>query len=482
MEEFTNFWAVCITQLEKEMSEYQFNTWIPLLTTSKQTENWLLFAPTQFILNLVRENCLAKINTIKNEMNPDFPPIILKVGKGDIKVIDLNRKKNSKNNTNELTIGSVSPSDEFPSQKNIRSQDNLTPVGNLSDKRNINTGYEHTRLKPDLTFENLVVGKSNRIAANVGAAIADAIGKKDYNPFFVYGSTGLGKTHLAQAVANRIFFQGIHTRIRCIHAERFINDFIKHVRRSDIDGFKKSYKGLDLLILDDVQFIAGKERTMEEFFYLFNDILDKDKQIILTSDRLPSEIDKMDKRLISRFSCGLTVEIEPPELEMRVAILHKKAESANFRLPDDIAFFIAQSIKSNVRDLEGALNRVKAHSKFVNEPLTIDLVKSALKDILAIGSKQITVAQIQEVVANYYNIKVSDIKGNKRTKKIVRPRQVAMSLAKELTEHSLPFIGDEFGGKDHTTVIHSHKTIMNLRTKDYELEQEYKILINILNS
>ncbi|MCV2509305.1 MAG: chromosomal replication initiator protein DnaA, partial [Neisseriaceae bacterium] len=292
----------------------------------------------------------------------------------------------------------------------------------------------------------------------------------------------LGKTHLAQAIANRVFFQGIHTRIRYIHAEKFINDFIKYVRRSDIDGFKKSYKGLDLLILDDVQFIAGKEKTMEEFFYLFNNILDEDKQIILTSDRLPSEIEKLDKRLISRFSCGLTVEIEPPELEMRVAILHKKAESANFRLPDDIAFFIAQSIKSNVRDLEGALNRVKAHSKFTNEPLTIDLVKSALKDILAIGSKQITIAEIQKVVADYYNIKVSDIKGTKRTRKIVRPRQVAMSLAKELTEHSLPFIGDEFGGKDHTTVIHAHKTISNLRKEDLELDQEYNILINILNS
>ncbi|MFH4354029.1 MAG: chromosomal replication initiator protein DnaA [Neisseriaceae bacterium] len=484
MEDFTNFWLACVGRLKQDMDPYQFNRWVPLLTATQREESWYLYAPTQFILSLVREHCLPKINAVREEFSPTLPLIVLEVGKGELRLVELGQEERCVLALEDTLVQSskqgegVVQSVTKTSNKEECKEDRRPQI---SDQISGGFSYEKTRLKSGLTFVNLVVGKSNRIAYSVGLAVSEELGKKDYNPLFVYGSTGLGKTHLVQAIANRVFLEGQSSRIRYIHAEKFINDFVKYVRKSDIDGFKRAYQELDLLILDDVQFIAGKEKTMEEFFYLFNQFIDRDKQIILTSDRLPTEIKELDKRLISRFSWGLTVQIEPPELEMRVAILHKKADLAGFRLPEDIAFFIAQNIKSNVRDLEGALNRVKAHSKFTHEPLSIELVKTALKDILAAGREQLTIHEIQRVVADYYNVKLSDLKGTQRSRKIVRPRQIAMSIAKDLTEQSLPSIGAAFGGKDHTTVIYAHRTILKLRQKDRELEHEYNTLVNTLS-
>ena len=473
MEDFTNFWRTCVGHLAKEMDPYQFATWIPLLTTSEGKKSWHLYAPSNFILNLVKENCLSKINELKEHFKADLPTIILEVGLGEIALQKFINSSFNNKKKNRLAR-------EVETIKNQRLESVKGTEDSSQEKKRIPPGYEHTRLNPELNFDNLVIGTSNQVAHSIGIAITKQPGKKDYNPFFVYGATGLGKTHLVQAIANRLFSLNPNLRIRYIHADKFVNDYVRHVRRADIDGFKKIYQDLGLLILDDVQFIAGKEKSMEEFFYLFNHLLDQDKQIILTADCLPARIDKLDKRLISRFSGGLTTEIDPPELKLRVAILQKKASNTFFELPEEIAFFIAQHIKSNVRELEGALNRVRAHTNFTKQPLTIELAKSALKDILAQGYKPITIDEIQRVVAEYYSIKVSDLKGKQRKQSIVRPRQVAMSLAKELTEYKLPAIGQAFG-KDHSTVIYAHRAIAKLRLEDSELDREYNILVKTLS-
>lgn len=472
MEDFTNFWRTCVGHLAKEMDPYQFATWIPLLTTSKGQESWHLYAPSNFILNLVKENCLSKINELKEHFKVDVPTITLEVGLGEIALQEFINLPFSKKKNGSVQKVAVARKQSIESLKET--------ANSIREKKCSFPGYEHTRLNPELNFDNLVVGTSNQVAHSIGVAITRQPGKKDYNPFFVYGATGLGKTHLVQAIANRLFSLNPGLRIRYIHADKFVNDYVRHVRRADIDGFKKTYQDLGLLILDDIQFIAGKEKSMEEFFYLFNHLLDQGKQIILTADCLPVRIDKLDKRLISRFSGGLTTEIDPPELELRVAILQKKASNTFFALPEEIAFFIAQHIKSNVRELEGALNRVRAHANFTRQPLTIELAKSALKDILAQGYKPITIDDIQRVVAEYYSIKVADLKGKQRKQSIVRPRQMAMSLAKELTEYRLPAIGQAFG-KDHSTVIHAHRAIAKLRLENSELDQEYNILVKTLS-
>lgn len=472
MEDFTNFWRTCVGHLAKEMDPYQFATWIPLLTTSKGQESWHLYAPSNFILNLVKENCLSKINELKEHFKVDLPTITLEVGLGEIALQEFINLPFSKKKNGSVQKVAVVTKQSIESLKET--------ANSIREKKCSSPGYEHTRLNPELNFDNLVVGTSNQVAHSIGVAITRQPGKKDYNPFFVYGATGLGKTHLVQAIANRLFSLNPGLRMRYIHADKFVNDYVRHVRRADIDGFKKTYQDLDLLILDDIQFIAGKEKSMEEFFYLFNHLLDQGKQIILTADCLPARIDKLDKRLISRFSGGLTTEIDPPELELRVAILQKKASNTFFALPEEIAFFIAQHIKSNVRELEGALNRVRAHANFTRQPLTIELAKSALKDILAQGYKPITIDDIQRVVAEYYSIKVADLKGKQRKQSIVRPRQMAMSLAKELTEYRLPAIGQAFG-KDHSTVIHAYRAIAKLRLENSELDQEYNILVKTLS-
>ena len=324
-------------------------------------------------------------------------------------------------------------------------------------------------------------GKGNRIAAAAAQSIAENPGQS-YNPFFLYGSTGLGKTHLVQAIGNELLKNRPDAKVRYMHSDDYIRSFMSAVRTNSYDVFKQQYKQYDLLIIDDIQFIKGKDRTMEEFFYLYNHFHNEKKQLILTCDVLPAKIEDMDDRLKSRFSWGLTLELEPPELEMRVAILQKKAESSGISLTDEAAFFIANLIRSNVRELEGAFNRVSASSRFMNKPIDIDLARDALQDIIAVKHKIITADIIIDATAKYYRIKISDILGKKRTRNIARPRQVAMSLTKELTNLSLPSIGDAFGGRDHTTVMHGVKAVAKLREDDPELAQDYeKLLIMIQN-
>ena len=312
--------------------------------------------------------------------------------------------------------------------------------------------------------------------------IADNPGDSTYNPFFVYGGVGLGKTHLIQAIGNHVYQKNPQAKIRYIHAERYVADIMRAYQHKAFDEFKRYYHSLDLLLIDDIQFFAGKNRTMEEFFYAFNALLEGGKQVIMTCDSYPKQIEGMDERLISRFSWGLTVEIQPPELEMRVAILMKKAEADNLKLGNDVAFFIAQNVRSNVRELEGALKRVVAYSRFSNQPISLDLVKEALKDILAAGNRQISVDNIQKTVADYYKIKLSDMHSKKRSRDIARPRQVAMALAKELTSMSLPNIGDAFGGRDHTTVLHACKTIAEMRESDPDISRDYAALQQMLRN
>ncbi len=343
--------------------------------------------------------------------------------------------------------------------------------------------HSQTNLSPEYTFDTLVEGKGNHLAAAVAKSIAEKPGDSMYNPFFVYGSTGLGKTHLVQAIGNELLKLNTKARVRYMHSDEYLKTFMATVRNKTWDTFKQQYLHYNLLIIDDIQFIQGKDRTMEEFFFLFEHFHSRNQQIILTCDQLPSSLENMEKRLISRFSWGMTIKLEPPELEMRVDILERKAEAVGITLLEDAALFIAQNVKQNVRELEGALNRVLARCRFEKRTtIDIDLATDALQDIVASNYKPITIELIMKAVADYHHIRMSDLLGKKRTRTVARPRQMAMALAKELTNMSLPAIGDAFGGRDHTTVMHAVKTIAKLRVDEPELGQDYeKLLILIQN-
>jgi chromosomal replication initiator protein len=340
-----------------------------------------------------------------------------------------------------------------------------------------------TKLNASYTFDSLVKGNSNQLAYAIGLHVTQKPGNKNHNPLFIYGGVGLGKTHLMQAIGNSIYMNNPKAKIRYLHANDYIQDVVKASMRQGFDELKKYYNGLDLLLMDDIQFIAGdKTKTQEEFFYTFNTLLEKNKQIIMTCDTYPKNINNLNERLISRFASGLTVEIQPPELEMRVAILKCKAEQIKINLDDDVAFFIAQNIKSNVRELEGALNKVIYQAQFSGKGLSLHIAKEALMDLLAMESRNISIDEIQKTVCDFYKIRVSDLLSAKRTQAIARPRQIAMSLAKDLTQSSLPTIGNAFGGRDHTTVLHAQRTISKLRTTDERIDKEYGLLVQMLNN
>ncbi len=338
-----------------------------------------------------------------------------------------------------------------------------------------------SNVNPDYTFDNFVEGKSNQYARAAAIQVANNPGKS-YNPLFLYGGTGLGKTHLTQAVGNGILANKPDAKIVYMHSERFVQDMVKALQNNAIEEFKRFYRSVDALLIDDIQFFANKDRSQEEFFHTFNALLEGNQQIILTSDRYPKEIDGVEDRLKSRFGWGLTVVIEPPELETRVAILMRKALEFNIHLPNEVAFFMAKRLRSNVRELEGALNRVIANANFSGRPITIDFVRDALRDLLALQDKLVTIENIQKTVADYYKIKVADILSKRRSRSVARPRQVAMALAKELTNHSLPEIGNAFGGRDHTTVIHAVRKVDQLRNESHDIKEDYKNLIRTLSS
>ena len=447
-------WQQCLNKLESELSDQEINTWLRTLHGTQHDNILVLLAPNTFVYQHVKDHHLdtikEKIKIISNDENVQ---VILQIGAGDTLPYETNNI--SEDRTPELN-------------KKIEPASNPNPVINQKSFTN--------NLNPSMTFDNFVEGKSNQLAVASAKQVGDNPGQS-YNPLFIYGGVGLGKTHLMHAIGNKIRENNPQAKVVYLHSERFVNDMITALRTNSIDQFKVYYRTVDALLIDDIQFFAGKNRSVEEFFHTFNALLEGQKQIILTSDRYPRDVEGIDDRLRSRLNWGLTVEIEPPELETRVAILTSKVEQYHLTLPKDAAFFIAKRFRSNVRDLEGALQRVLASLRLHQRTdITLDFVHEALRDQLASQDKMVTVDNIKKTVAQHYNIKTSDLDSKRRTRSIARPRQVAMSLSKELTNHSLPEIGTYFGNRDHTTVIHACKKIKELRTEDTTLDESYRIL------
>lgn len=438
------FWQQCLEQLQDELSTKQFNTWIRPLQSEIKEDALILLAPNNFVLDYIQENFLAKITTILQD-----------IGCRDPKV--------------RLVVGSLK-----------RLPEKIKTLGKQEEKV-VRPTKIISYLNKTFTFENFVEGKANQLARAAALQVAENSGKA-YNPLFIYGGVGLGKTHLMHAIGNKMLEQNPKANVLYLHSERFVADMVKALQRNSIDEFKKFYRSLDALLIDDIQFFAGKERSQEEFFHTFNALLEADQQVILTCDRYPKEISGLEERLKSRFGWGLTIAIEPPELEMRVAILKSKAELSQINLSNEVAFFIAKHIQSNVRELEGALKRVIANSHFTGQPITLDFARDALKDLLALQAKLVTINNIQKMVAEYFKIKVSDLLSKRRNRSLARPRQIAMTLAKELTNHSLPEIADAFGGRDHTTVMHACRTVKSLLIGDINLAEDYRNLMRILST
>jgi chromosomal replication initiator protein len=441
----SSVWQYCLNFLQDELPLQEFNTWIRPLQTQEKDEQVVLFAPNRFVLEWIRDKYLPRIKDIIEAENP---AIIL-----------------------NLSIGSVATT-EFV----------VSDVSNNKDSA-VKTSYETHRnnLNPRLTFENFVEGKSNQLARAAAQQVAENPGHA-YNPLFIYGGVGLGKTHLMHAIGNYILENNPAAKILYLHSERFVADMVKALQNNTINEFKRQYRSLDVLLIDDIQFFAGKDRSQEEFFHTFNALLEGHQQIVLTSDRYPKEISNLEERLRSRFGWGLTVAIEPPELETRVAILMNKAEKSGIHLPYEAAFFIAKRIRSNVRELEGALKRVIANASFTQREINVEFAKEALKDLLALQDRLVTIENIQKTVTEYYKIKMADLLSAKRSRSIARPRQVAMALAKELTSHSLPEIGNAFGGRDHTTVLHACRKIEELKSSTNDMMEDYANLTRILTS
>lgn len=447
MQEFS-FWESCRNFFQQTLPPQQYNTWIKPLVFSIEGGQCVLGAPNSFTLKVIQERFLPEINKqARLSFNPP-PEFILRVAES------------------EPAAEKAPP----PVKNNIAE---APPTKNETVFR----GYG--RLNPSLTFENFVIGKANQLAFAAASQVADLPGHS-YNPLFIYGGVGLGKTHLAQAIGNKIRAQQPEVKICYMHAERYVADVVRAYQTNKFEEFKQYYHSVDVLLIDDIQFFAGKAKTQEEFFYAFNNLIDSHKQVILTSDTFPKEISGLESRLVSRFGWGLTVGIEPPELEMRVAILMKKAQIAGCLLDQAVAFFIAKHINSNVRELEGALKRVDAFSRFHRKPINVETAKEALKDILVAQSRQVSVDNIQKTVADYYRIKLVDMLSKKRTRNLTRPRQIAMALSREMTNMSLPEIGLAFGGKDHSTIIHACKAVELLRSKDANVDTDYKIILQTL--
>lgn len=449
------FWQSCSNDFKQELSPHQYTTWIKPLRFEQDGDNFVLIAPNRHVMQWVKDRLLRRIEQAgeKYFARPVCMDLALDEGPND----------NSSFGDSESALAEVVTS---------------PPRGPFSAAPTPSRNSEH-RVNPAFTFTSFVGGKANQLARAAALQVAQNPGQA-YNPLFVYGATGLGKTHLVQAIGNQLLEHNPRASIRYIHAEQFVTDVVRAYQHKAFDAFKKSYHTLDLLLIDDIQFFGGKSRTQEEFFYAFNALIENGKQVVITSDRFPKEIANIDDRLISRFGWGLTVSVEPPELEMRVAILIKKAESEGANLDEDVAFFIAKHIRSNVRELEGGLKRVLAFARFNNIPVTISAAKEALKDLLAVLNRQISIDNIQKTVADYYKIKVSEMYSKKRVRSLARPRQVAMALAKELTTMSLPEIGEAFGGRDHTTVLHACRKVVELVESDHGISRDYSLLVQIL--
>lgn len=516
-------WEKCKDNLQQELPLQHFNTWIRPLKpdVDSNTAEFILVAPNRFILDWVKDKFLERIHRLIGEYCREAsiqPPsgISIQVDQQqqtplfyssslfdsssvstrpssvttELDLSDCHEQK-SKNastkipelNSNEshfnLDAQSTSGSTEQVNSPMLSSKSGRFAVKGSVD---VEGGLKHRDgLNRNFTFESFVQGKSNQMGAAAAQQVAENPGGS-YNPLFIYGGVGLGKTHLMHAVGNSMLTRNPSARVVYLHSERFVADMVKALQLNAINDFKRYYRSVDALLIDDIQFFAGKERSQEEFFHTFNALLEGNQQIILTCDRYPKVITNLEERLKSRFGWGLTVEIEPPELETRVAILIKRAEEASIDLPYDAAFFIAQRIRSNVRELEGALKRVIANASFTDRRITVDLVREALKDLLALQDKQVSITNIQRVVGQYYKVKVGDFTSSRRSRSVARPRQIAMALAKELTNYSLPEIGDAFGGRDHTTVLHACRKVKSLCDSDSEIQQDWKNLQRLLTA
>ena len=439
-------WKYCLNCLEGELTPQQFNTWIRPLHAIEEDSSIRLLAPNRFVMDWVNDQYLA---LIKDYLNNHGAAGLLSV---------------------QVEVGSSSRQPRQPVHEDVRPQ---VP--------SVKTSKHSNNLNRDFTFESFVEGKSNQLARAASLQTSQNPGKS-YNPLFIYGGVGLGKTHLMHAIGLSILDHTPTANVAYLNSERFVADMVRALQHNAINDFKRHYRSVDALLIDDIQFFAGKERSQEEFFHTFNHLLEGQQQIVLTCDRYPKEVNGLEERLKSRFGWGLTVAIEPPELETRVAILHKKAARNNQVLPDEVAFFIAKRFRSNVRELEGALNRVFAHSNLTGQAITLDFVQMALRDLLLIQDKQITIENIKKTVAEYYKIRLADLLSKRRNRSVARPRQLAMALAKDLTGHSLPEIGDAFGGRDHTTVLHACRKINELRQSDQKIQEDYNNLGKILTT
>ena len=513
-------WTRCLEYLQDELPSQQFNTWIRPLQAEASAEGVLLRAPNRFVIDWVKDKYLNRIHEILCEIN-DGRLLDVKMEVGVVKATTnpatsvtapppvmpsaMQQRPTPPPRMPTQAAPAAPTGDLFadtPAHSPAPASQIITPPSlreSFSQRTNeiiqpastkpmgkrevqVEGGIQHKSfLNPTFTFDTFVEGKSNQLAHAAARQVAENAGGS-YNPLFIYGGVGLGKTHLMHAVGNYLQKKDGNAQVLYVHSERFVQDMVKALQLNAINEFKRFYRSLDALLIDDIQFFAGKERSQEEFFHTFNALLEGGQQMILTCDRYPKEINGLEERLKSRFGWGMTVAVEPPELETRVAILMKKADQAGIYLPDDAAFFIAQKIRSNVRELEGALKRVIANAQFTGSEITLPFIKESLKDLLALQDKQVSIDNIQRIVAEYYKIKLSDLLSKRRTRSIARPRQVAMSLSKELTNHSLPEIGEAFGGRDHTTVLHACRKIKELQETTADIREDYKNLMRSLTT
>ena len=491
-------WQQCVELLRDELPAQQFNTWIRPLQVEAEGDELRVYAPNRFVLDWVNEKYLSRLLELLGERAGGLVPALsLLIGSkraATARVAPTAPLPAAARAAQVQAAASVSkpvppPAQQEPSRASFDSmggsapQPQTTAVAPRTERTvQVEGGLKHTSyLNRTFTFDNFVEGKSNQLARAAAWQVADNP-KHGYNPLFLYGGVGLGKTHLMHAVGNHLLAKNPNAKVVYLHSERFVADMVKALQLNAINEFKRFYRSVDALLIDDIQFFAKKERSQEEFFHTFNALLEGGQQVILTSDRYPKEIEGLEERLKSRFGWGLTVAVEPPELETRVAILMKKADQAKVDLPHDAAFFIAQRIRSNVRELEGALKRVIAHSHFMGRDITIELIRESLKDLLALQDKLVSIDNIQRTTAEYYKIKITDLLSKRRSRSIARPRQVAMALSKELTNHSLPEIGVAFGGRDHTTVLHACRKIAELRGSDADIREDYKNLLRTLTT
>jgi len=446
-------WQACLNHLEGELTSEQFNTWIRPLHAEEDPEGIRLLAPNRFVLDWVNDQFIERITDVLGRVANGAPPKIL------------------------LEIGSRTAA--VPNETQAKKQPATAP--NRRKANNTPSTPHFSALNTSFSFDSFIEGKSNQLARAASMQVGENAGGA-YNPLLIYGGVGLGKTHLMHAVGNMIISKNPQAKVVYLHSERFVADMVKALQHNAINEFKRYYRTLDALLIDDIQFFAGKERSQEEFFHTFNALLEGQQQVIMTCDRYPKEVDGLEERLKSRFGWGLTVAIEPPELETRAAILMNKAQQADVELPSEVAFFIAKRIYSNVRELEGALRRVIANSHFMGKPITLEFTKEALKDLLAMQERLVSIDNIQKTVAEYYKIRIADLHSKRRTRSITRPRQIAMALAKELTSHSLPEIGDAFGGRDHTTVLHACRKVVELKESDTRIYEDYANLLRTLST